>query len=302
MARPTKQGLDYFPLEVNIFSDLKIRKIMRACGPYSPTILISLLSNIYKDYGYFVVWDSDLPFLIADEVGVSEGAVIEVIKKALQVGFFNTDLYEKFKILTSRGIQKRFVKAIERRKQIEIIEQYCLIDETVVNVHIKLVNVNINSINVCNNEQRKEKESKEKKSKKNIVPTDVVTPQKNLSKPKYFDIKFDIEGIEYKSSEYLANKILEKNPNAKVPKSEKEFYKWCVHIDYLLRIDKKPIDEFKKVLSFAVKDNFWSSNILSTAALRKNYDKLYMQMSRAKDDKKNETVSKFDGREFGETF
>lgn len=32
-GRPTKQGIDYFPLDVGFFSDVKVRKIARACGP-----------------------------------------------------------------------------------------------------------------------------------------------------------------------------------------------------------------------------------------------------------------------------
>lgn len=75
MARPYKQGLDYFPLDVNFLQDIKTRKIMRACGAQSIPILISLLSSIYREAGYYVQWDSDMPFLVADEVGASEGAV-----------------------------------------------------------------------------------------------------------------------------------------------------------------------------------------------------------------------------------
>lgn len=87
MARPTKEGLDYYSFDVNFFSNRKIRKIMRACGPSSPTILICLLCNIYKNKGYYIEWDEELPFDIADYVGVSEGAVKEVVKKAIDVGF-----------------------------------------------------------------------------------------------------------------------------------------------------------------------------------------------------------------------
>lgn len=55
MARPKKQGIDYFPLDVNFFSDVKIRKIARACGSQSTSILICLLCNIYKDNGYYIL-------------------------------------------------------------------------------------------------------------------------------------------------------------------------------------------------------------------------------------------------------
>lgn len=192
MARPVKQGIDYFPLEVDFLKDLKIRRIMRACGAGSLTILISLLSNIYRDYGYFVMWGNDMPFLIADEVGVSEGAVVEVVNKALQVNFFNDTLFKKFNILTSNGIQKRFIKAVERRKQIDMYEHYCLIDTSkAVNININLIDVNNNEVNVSNNQQSKEKESKEKDSKKDSSDP----PQAVVNG----DTKKETEKIDYKA-------------------------------------------------------------------------------------------------------
>ncbi len=118
--RPTKQGIDYFPIDVGFFTDVKVRKISRACGASSTSILICLLCNIYKDNGYYILWDEDLPFVIADTVGVSEGAVKEVLLKALQVDFFSKEKYEKHNILTSNGIQKRFFLATYQRKETSI--------------------------------------------------------------------------------------------------------------------------------------------------------------------------------------
>ena len=160
-GRPTKQGIDYFPMDVGFFSDVKIRKISRACGSQSASILICLLCNIYKDEGYYIVWDEDLPFVIADIVGVSEGAVKEVLIKALQVGFFDNTLYEKYHVLTSFGIQKRFLLATYKRKETELIPEYMINDVN------NSINDGINSINDVNNEQSKVKV----KRKKSISPS-----------------------------------------------------------------------------------------------------------------------------------
>ena len=146
-GRPTKQGIDYFPMDVDFFTDVKIRKIVRACGPQSTSILIFLLCNIYKDNGYYILWDEDLPFVIADIVGVSEGAVQEVMLKALQVGFFDNELYEKHRILTSSGIQKRFLNATYQRKETIIIPDY------LINCTNNPINHANNSINPTDNRQ-----------------------------------------------------------------------------------------------------------------------------------------------------
>lgn len=161
MARPNKQGIDYFPFDVDFFSDIKIRKIARACGSQATSILICLLCNIYKDKGYYILWDEDLPFVIADTVGVSEGAVKEVILKALQVDFFDQDIYKKHNVLTSLGIQKRFKSAVYKREKIEYIEEYMVSDV------IKIVSDVKNQVSDVRSTQSKGKERKEKKSKKN---------------------------------------------------------------------------------------------------------------------------------------
>jgi len=270
MARPLKQGLDYYPLEVDFLKDIKVRKIVKACGPVAPVILISLLSNIYRKHGYYVVWDNDMPFLIADEVGVSEGAVDEIVKKSLQVGLFENRLFEDYSILTSKGIQRRFLAATERRTCVTMFLEYCLIDSN------NGVYVNINFVNVCNNlgnvgsnPQSKVKKSKVKKSIKTLTGDADAPPQEKV---------FDKNDIPYKCSKFLADKILLSNPKARVPKDDAGLYKWCIHIDRLLRLDGKEPEELRQVLAFAVKDPFWSANILSTKNFREKYDQLYAKM------------------------
>ena len=153
MARPTAKGVEYFPLNVNFINDLKVRKLLLSCGAESIAVLIYLLSTIYKDEGYFVEIHEDEIDLIALDVNVTPEFVLEVINKACEVRFFDVNLYNNFNILTSKGIQERYLKITERRKNSVVITQF------------NLINVYNNSINVHDNEQSKVKESKEKKSK-----------------------------------------------------------------------------------------------------------------------------------------
>ena len=52
MARPTKEGLDYFPLDVDVFEDEKIEAIAGEFGLKGEIAVIKLLCAIYKK-GYF---------------------------------------------------------------------------------------------------------------------------------------------------------------------------------------------------------------------------------------------------------
>ena len=255
MARPIKKGLDYYPLDVDFLQDIKVRKIMRACGIQSVAILISLLSSIYRDEGYYVVWDSDMSFLVADEVGASEGAVLEVVKKAIQTGFFDENIYENYKVLTSRGIQKRFLEVANRRKSINFISEYLLIDLD--NEYNNLVNVDINSINVGKSTQSKVKKSKEEKSKENTTST-TMEPEQNIFDEElkelaqlYQKCGFDVNGLtpdwlmdlkERFGFEWVKNAILEAEKQGARRKAyvEKILSNWQRWGGMKLSTDNKP--------------------------------------------------------------
>ena len=166
MARPNKQGLDYFPLDVNLLTNLKVRRLISAQGINSIAVIIELLCRIYQGKGYYIERSNDLAFLISDALrsGISEGAVEEVIKKAIELGFFDANMLDDFGILTSESIQKTFFEATKKRKGVQYDGRFLLIS---INGYNNLVNVDINSINVHHNEQSKEKKSKENKIKEN---------------------------------------------------------------------------------------------------------------------------------------
>ncbi|MEQ4507997.1 MAG: Lin1244/Lin1753 domain-containing protein [Enterococcus casseliflavus] len=167
VARPTKKGLDYFPLDVDFLSDLKVRRIIKACGKEAVHILVALLANIYRDEGYYVLWDDDLAFLVADEVGTKEGTVEELVRKAVQVKFFDKDIFDKYSVLTSKGIQNRYILATKERKKVELEFKYLLTNE--VNRSNISINGRNNSVNQENNQQSKVKESKEKEIKEDAT-------------------------------------------------------------------------------------------------------------------------------------
>lgn len=174
MARQIKQGIDYYPMDVNFLNDIKVRKVLRGCGAQSMAVILFLLGNIYRDEGYYMRWDDEEdPFLVSDVVGVSEGAVRETIKKSLQVEFFDSKLFEKESILTSKGIQERFMEATVRRISVNIKAAYWLLDKTGANMVVEKINVYRNSITVDNNSKNVDdnQQSKVKESKVNIYTT-----------------------------------------------------------------------------------------------------------------------------------
>jgi hypothetical protein len=159
MARPGKVGLDYFPLDTAFFQDIKIRKLIKYQGCQAIPVYTLLLCYIYQN-GYYLMWDEELPFIISDTTGYEEGYVREVIICSRKVGLFSDDLFEKHKVLTSKGIQERYMIICRQAKRKFVIDEFSIVssEETRVNSEETGVYSEFST-------QSKVKESKEKKSR-----------------------------------------------------------------------------------------------------------------------------------------
>lgn len=163
-GRPTKQGLEYFPLDVDFFNDEKIEFVSARFGTKGEVISVRLLCKIYR-IGYYTEWNKDESILLAKRAGVPHALVSDIVYELIKRGFFDESIFNRFGILTSKGIQKRYIRAIIERRDIEINPEYWLI-EMPKNITSPIIRTN-NSINRTNNSQSKVKERKVKESKKN---------------------------------------------------------------------------------------------------------------------------------------
>lgn len=167
MARPTSRGVDYFPLDVGFISDIKVKKIIMSCGPQSIAVLIYILSTIYKEEGYYMKATDDETSLIAFDTMLTNDYIKEVIQKSCEVDFFSLNMFKKYKILTSIGIQNRYLKITERRKNNSIEPSYCIhrADNNPAQGELLYtktpVNVTETPVYVNKSTQRKEKKRKE---------------------------------------------------------------------------------------------------------------------------------------------
>lgn len=182
-GRLNKTGLDYFPLDCHM--DEKVELIEAEYGLKGFAIIVKLYQSIYSGFGYYCEWSPEISVLWAYRLGCTQGVAIgnvgnscdervlsgfpknlinEVVSAAIRRDIFSKDLFEKYGILTSSGIQKRYLSACYERKQIEMKKEYLLISipKNQNNVAINSINRAINSINRTDNEQSKGKESKEK--------------------------------------------------------------------------------------------------------------------------------------------
>ena len=126
MARPKKTGIEYFPLDVDFFEDDKIALIEGEFGVKGSYVALRLLCKIYKN-GYCYQWGEDECLLLARQLGAGfvPNAVDEIVKGLVRRSFFDKGVYDSFRVLTSSGIQKRYMEA--RRGTATIDPKYCLL-------------------------------------------------------------------------------------------------------------------------------------------------------------------------------
>jgi len=126
MSNHLKQGADYFP--VDVFFEDKIESLQDIFGSVTATGLwLLILQHIYRS-SYWCYWQEKHIHRFATHRAIDFEQVKQFTIEALNNNVFNKCLYEKYQILTSCGIQKRYAEIVKRRAQVEIILEYKLID------------------------------------------------------------------------------------------------------------------------------------------------------------------------------
>ena len=136
MARPVKTGLDYFSLDVDIDQDDKIYMIEAELGELSFGRIIKLFAEIYRGDGYFKKWEEEDVLIFCGKKSIPIEEAKKLVTLAVKRGLFDKVMFNQYKILTSRGIQKRFISACENRAKIQIFEEFSLFDESDFNMKI----------------------------------------------------------------------------------------------------------------------------------------------------------------------
>lgn len=155
MARPVKEGLDYFPFDVDFATNEKTEAITGEFGPKGVLIFIYLLAAIYRK-GYYLEWTELAKNQLVNRVSGATGELVGlVVKRLTEYGTFNKDLFLSDNVLTSQRIQETFTDATKRRKSQKPTLYWINADN----------NSSSNGVNDDINAQSKVKESKVNKNK-----------------------------------------------------------------------------------------------------------------------------------------
>lgn len=306
----SKEGIGYFSFDTDFFhSDKKVKIIKGEFGSKGVVILIHTLCAIYSDKGYYMEWGEDDCCLASDDLGCdcSPGLIGEVINRCVKRGIFDEEVFHMFGVLTSHGIQIRFLKAASKREKIGIIEEYALFDlnELREGMRNKVTffskQVARKNEKVARNVQKVASCSIKKESKERNIKSIVVTP----ATPKSATVTFEKDSFEIKCVNMLIESCIDLFPNSKVPLTLNEKQKWAIEIDRMKRLDSRSEVDILQTLNFAMKDNFWKPNIRSTKKFREKYETLLIQSRQRKDrageiKPKQNQFNSFPQRDYGE--
>ncbi len=200
MARPKKVGLDYFPLDV--FLGGSVEYISCLYGAIGVQVIISLWRRIYA-HSYYYRYDERAAIVCAKEFGEqltlcfpkknkeSWEIFDEIVKKAVEFGVFDREMFEKHSILTSKSIQKTYLEAKRKSSAAKIDPRFALIDESCAvsaeetavfgaettakpeimpQSKVKQSKVKQSKAKQSKEEESKEKESKEKQAESGFAP------------------------------------------------------------------------------------------------------------------------------------
>ena len=172
-----RTGIDFVPLDVTL--DDKFALLEAEYGIKAFAVVVKLFQKIYGLHGYYCEWTKDVALLFARNNGLTNGVVSEIVEAAVRRGIFDRGMYERYHILTSHGIQVRYIKATVRKVRVELKAQYLLISHTefTQNVAIKSENVTDTFGNGADTPVNKVKQNKDNLNKDNETCADVVVPE-----------------------------------------------------------------------------------------------------------------------------
>ncbi len=105
----------------------------------------------------------------------------------------------------------------------------------------------------------------------NDTKTSVNNDTHKRQKTKYMS---DPNSDEIRMSGLLFSFIEKRNKGHKKPNLQK----WARHIDRMIRLDSRKVDDIEAVIKWCQSEEFWQNIILSTENLRQKFDQLKLQM------------------------
>lgn len=277
MKEGIKEGISYFPLDCHL--DEKFDLIEAEYGLKAFSVVVKLFQRIYGGHGYYCEWNEDIALLFARQKCLSSSdagnnLIADIVAASIRRGIFSQTLYEKYGILTSRGIQKRYLDIVYKRKVVKMEKAYLLLSDAEIKGNV--VFIDHSDDRMIQNDDRME-QSKAKQSKKNTNVFFVANGEPPATPPKKL---IPEDSFEMQCVNCLVDAMVKRMPGAKVPNKSADRQRWAEEIEKMKRLDKRSESDIWKALNYAITDSFWQTNIRSTRKFREKFETLLEQSQR----------------------
>lgn len=126
MPRYFGEGLKYFQVDVNLYDNDKIDILREQFDDAAVSFWIFLHAEIFND-GYYIDVSERFVTRFCKKIFKKPPELFyQILDLALTIRVFDKTLYTNYKILTSKGIQTRYLFMGKRWERIKLLEEYML--------------------------------------------------------------------------------------------------------------------------------------------------------------------------------
>lgn len=128
MARPQKEGLEYFTVYVNIFESPKMMLLGIEHYTFGQMCYLRLLPMVYAKGYYLKMTKDELALTLTHLIPEKHKSVdrtLQVINYMAKIGLIDRDLAE-IGIITSEGFQEGYLACTQRRKPLDKYDYWLL--------------------------------------------------------------------------------------------------------------------------------------------------------------------------------
>lgn len=117
MARPLKDGLDYFSHDTDAVNDEKLECLMMLYGAKGYAFYFILLERIYRSSDLCIdISDAETIQILAKKISITIEEFNQILISSIKYGLFDKNQYENNHILCSNGVYKRAAIVLKKRE------------------------------------------------------------------------------------------------------------------------------------------------------------------------------------------
>ena len=254
MARPSKIGLNYFNIDTDRYSDIKIRKLKKQFKCTGLCVYDYLICSIYKN-GCFLNFNENVIYDVAEYLDLEETEVINIIKFCVEIGFFDENLFNTKNVLTSNGIQKRYILICKNAKIKFDIPNFIILKNT--------EEITKTSVEIIKNTEE-------------ITKTSVESTQSKLKENKVKETLYESDQFEsnfYSEKEFLEDWKIQRLKFDKMPTNilKLDFHEKNYFIEILKNYERDKINN--GIIGLFQQKNMYPANRLRPKHFLENFEK-----------------------------